>query len=119
MKRFILWIVICITIVIALGSISSTPEADNEINYHDSYLGAIHFNEYGVTNNEPQQKKETIFLVLSILLLAYFLDTIRKIEPNFPKTFLFNYVRILKQHENLIPKLFHSNQFAYNSSKTF
>jgi hypothetical protein len=107
MKRFIIWIVLCIAILVALGSLRPAHDCPMEINYHDSYLGAIQYNEYGISNNDQDQANKQI--ILSIIPLVFILIYKKNLKPHIPKPRLYCSVKIIKQREKLLPKLYHSN----------
>lgn len=114
MKRIIIYLVLCIICLIAIGSLQPFPDHTNQVNNYDSYLGAIEYNEYGSVNHD--YSKLNIPKILEGFILFIFAYLTIGFKHDIPKNYLYSFVKLRKQKENLLPKLFNSRLFACSFS---
>ncbi|MBP1932054.1 hypothetical protein [Ammoniphilus resinae] len=106
MKKLIIKLVLCMLFLLIFGSLHSHT---GEVNHHNSYLGAIEYNEYGsvVTQNKL---KDLGFEPLDIPFLLTFLIDIT--DFSLPLILLYPFIRLKKLLDNLIPSYFQSRLFV-------
>jgi len=111
MKRLIIKLVLCMVFLLFFGSLH--PHT-GEVNHHNSYLGAIEYNEYGSVVTQNKLKDLGFIPFVIPFLLAYIID---KSNFSLPLLFVYPFVRLKKLLDNLIPSYFQSRLFVYSLLK--